>query len=80
MPKILFSTKLNVPPPGQTIVFRTELMATLAKARTYRLTLVSAPPGYGKTTLVSSWLVETKLPSTWLSLDEGDNDPIRFLE
>ncbi|RPJ46429.1 MAG: hypothetical protein EHM21_08710, partial [Chloroflexi bacterium] len=41
---------------------------------------MSAPPGYGKTTLVSSWLGETGLPFTWLSLDEGDNDPIRFLE
>ena len=44
------------------------------------LTLVSAPPGYGKTTLVSSWLSETNIPHAWLSLDEGDNDPTRFLE
>ena len=41
---------------------------------------MSAPAGYGKTTLVSSWLRETDIPSAWLSLDEGDNDPVRFLQ
>ena len=45
-----------------------------------QLILVSAPAGYGKTTLVSSWLKEKKIPSAWLSLDGGDNDPIRFLQ
>jgi LuxR family transcriptional regulator, maltose regulon positive regulatory protein len=80
MQETLLSTKFNVPPSRQTIVFRSELMATLTKVGTHRLTLVLAPPGYGKTTLVSSWLRESNLPFTWLSLDEGDNDPIRFLE
>jgi LuxR family maltose regulon positive regulatory protein len=42
--------------------------------------LVSAPAGYGKSTLVSSWLRESDVPSVWLSLDEGDNDPIRFAQ
>ncbi len=49
-------------------------------AWTRRLILVSAPAGYGKTTLVSRWLTETKISSAWLSLDDGDNDPIRFLQ
>ncbi|MBE0687051.1 MAG: tetratricopeptide repeat protein [Anaerolineaceae bacterium] len=44
------------------------------------LILVSAPAGYGKTTLVSSWLKDKRIPSAWLSLDNGDNDPIRFLQ
>jgi LuxR family transcriptional regulator, maltose regulon positive regulatory protein len=44
------------------------------------LILVSAPAGYGKSTLVSTWLKETGIPSAWLSLDAGDNDPIRFLQ
>ena len=44
------------------------------------LILVSAPAGYGKTTLISSWLKERQIPSAWLSLDGGDNDPIRFLQ
>jgi LuxR family maltose regulon positive regulatory protein len=44
-----------------------------------KLTVVSAPAGYGKTTLVSAWASECKCPVAWLSLDEEDNDPARFL-
>jgi LuxR family maltose regulon positive regulatory protein len=44
-----------------------------------KLTLISAPPGFGKTTLVSQWIAENERPAAWLSLDEGDNDPVRFL-
>jgi len=43
------------------------------------LTLISAPAGYGKSTLVSCWLESIDLPSAWLSLDEGDNDLHLFL-
>ena len=43
-----------------------------------RLTLISAPPGYGKTTLVSEWIYQYHLEAVWVSLDEGDNDLIRF--
>jgi LuxR family maltose regulon positive regulatory protein len=52
----------------------------LSKALTRRFTLVAAPAGYGKTTLVSSWIREADMAAAWLSLDEGDNDPIRFLQ
>jgi len=45
----------------------------------HKLTLVSAPAGFGKTTLVSEWLADCDRPAAWLSLDEGDNDPTRFL-
>lgn len=76
----LLSTKLNVPPARQALVQRPGLLAMLAKAGHCALTLVSAPPGYGKTTLVSSWLRDSGFPFTWLSLDEGDNDPVLFLE
>jgi len=44
-----------------------------------KLTLISAPAGFGKTTLVSEWVAGCKRPAAWLSMDEGDNDPIRFL-
>jgi hypothetical protein len=45
-----------------------------------KLTLISAPAGFGKTTLVSEWVVGCEWrPVAWLSLDEGDNDPARFL-
>ena len=46
----------------------------------HKLTLVSAPAGFGKTTLVSEWIGECGVPFAWLSLDEGDNDPVRFLK
>jgi LuxR family maltose regulon positive regulatory protein len=44
-----------------------------------RLTLISAPAGFGKTTLVSEWVASCEQPAAWLSLDEGDNDPTHFL-
>ncbi|MEJ7816750.1 MAG: hypothetical protein WKF53_16395 [Rubrobacter sp.] len=44
-----------------------------------RLTLICAPAGFGKTTLISEWVAGCDRPAAWLSLDEGDNDPTRFL-
>ncbi|NIS83353.1 MAG: LuxR family transcriptional regulator, partial [Anaerolineales bacterium] len=44
-----------------------------------KLTLISAPAGFGKTTLLSEWVAGCGRPVAWLSLDEGDNDPARFL-
>ena len=44
-----------------------------------RLTLLSAPPGYGKSVAVAGWLGSRGVPYAWLSLDEADNDPVRFL-
>jgi LuxR family maltose regulon positive regulatory protein len=43
------------------------------------LTLVSAPAGFGKTTLLAQWIAESGLPAAWLSLEAEDNDPTRFL-
>jgi LuxR family maltose regulon positive regulatory protein len=76
----LLTIKLYVPPPRPTLVLRPRLTAAVSEALTHYLTLVSAPAGYGKTTLVSGWLRETDVPSAWLSLDESDNDPSRFLQ
>jgi LuxR family transcriptional regulator, maltose regulon positive regulatory protein len=75
----LLATKFYIPPLCPTYMPRPRLITALSQALTRRLTLVSAPAGYGKTTLVSSWLRETDVTSTWLSLDESDNDPTRFL-
>jgi len=76
----LLTTKLHIPPPRPNLVPRPRLIQRLDEGLRlgHRLTLVSAPAGSGKTTLVTEWLHNTDRPSTWLSLDEGDNDPVRF--
>ncbi|MBN1178432.1 MAG: tetratricopeptide repeat protein [Anaerolineae bacterium] len=58
---------------------RARLIEQLNAGRDRKLTLVSAPAGYGKTTLVNAWLRSTARPFAWLALDEGDNDLARFL-
>lgn len=77
----LLSTKLYVPSPRPNLVPRAHLIARLDDGLRLgsRLTLVSAPAGFGKTTLVSAWMANCDRPVTWLSLDERDNDPVRFL-
>jgi LuxR family maltose regulon positive regulatory protein len=80
MQTTFLTTKLYIPPSRETLVVRSRLTAILSHALAQGFTLVSAPAGYGKTTLVSSWLRETGIPSAWLSLDESDNDPVRFLQ
>jgi LuxR family maltose regulon positive regulatory protein len=76
----LLETKLFIPPTRRKQVSRPRLMERLNQGLDKALILVSAPAGYGKTTLVSSWLREANLPSCWVSLDENDNDLRRFLE
>lgn len=81
----LLSTKLNVPPLRSETVSRPRLVECLDTGllvnREFgrRLTLVAAPAGYGKTTLVLDWINRIGLPIAWLSLDETDNDPRRFI-
>jgi LuxR family maltose regulon positive regulatory protein len=76
----LLRTKLFVPPARSNAVSRPRLIELIQGGLDKTLILVSAPAGYGKTTLVSGWLHETGLSSAWFSLDEGDNDPVRFLQ
>ena len=80
MPIEFLSTKLYIPPVRPTLIPRPRLYDRLAPTNANRMVLISAPPGYGKTTLISSWLAENKCPACWLSLDESDNDPVRFLQ
>jgi LuxR family maltose regulon positive regulatory protein len=79
MPNTLLSTKLNIPPTRPDLVLRPRLIERLNEGLTRKLTLVSAPAGYGKTTLVSDWITRSDVPVAWLSLDESDNDLARFL-
>jgi len=73
------ATKLFVPQLRPSRVSRPRLVARLNRGLTGKLTLVSAPAGFGKTTLVADWLQQGDRSFTWLSLDEGDNEPTRFL-
>jgi LuxR family maltose regulon positive regulatory protein len=100
----ILATKLYIPPPRPNVVLRTRLIARLNAGLHRKLTLIAAPAGFGKTTLVSAWVSHFRFPildfgldsseetsiqnpqSTiqnsrvaWLSLDEGDSDPTRFL-
>jgi len=89
LPSQLLKTKLYVPsarPHGGTglrarLVSRPRLVERLngGLRASCRLILISAPAGFGKTTLVSAWLSESRCPAAWISLDSGDNDPVRFI-
>jgi LuxR family maltose regulon positive regulatory protein len=74
------TTKLFLPPPRQTLVERPHLVERLDEGLRGRLTLISAPAGFGKTSLVAAWRRQSELPLAWVSLDEGDNEPARFLD
>ncbi len=75
----LLSTKLHWPRPRSRLVSRAHLVERLQQGMEYALTLVSAPAGFGKTTLLAQWLDEGDTPVAWLSLEPQDNDPVRFL-
>ena len=75
----ILATKLYVPPPRPEAVPRPRLVERLNEGLHRRLILVSAPAGFGKTTLIGEWVATLPRPVAWLSLDEGDNDPARFL-
>ena len=84
MPTPLLKTKLYIPPTRAELVSRPRLLERLNAGLDRKLTLISAPAGFGKTTLLSEWVAacgldEPKVRVAWLSLDEGDNEPSRFL-
>jgi LuxR family maltose regulon positive regulatory protein len=79
MTPALLTTKLYVPSVRPEVVPRPRLLERLNAGLPRKLTLVSAPAGYGKTTLISAWLHTADVPFAWLSLDRGDNEPIHFL-
>jgi hypothetical protein len=76
----LLTTKLYVPTPRPDLLSRPHLMRRLDEGPRLgrRFTLISAPAGYGKTTVLSKWAAGTGQPAAWLSLDEEDNDAVRF--
>jgi LuxR family maltose regulon positive regulatory protein len=75
----IIETKLHRPPVPTDLVPRQRLTDWLNQRLQRPLTLVSAPAGYGKSTLISRWLESLDCPTAWVSLDEHDNDPAVFL-
>src|SRR4051812_17575860 len=75
----LLATKLYTPPPRPNVVLRPRLVERLNAGLHRKLTLVAAPAGFGKTTLISAWVALCDRQVAWLSLDDGDSDPTRFL-
>jgi LuxR family transcriptional regulator, maltose regulon positive regulatory protein len=77
----ILATKLFIPLPRPAAVPRPRLIERLNESLSRKLTLVSAPAGFGKTTLLAAWLAgaEPRVRTAWLSLEEGDSDPTRFL-
>ncbi len=74
----LLATKLHVPRPPLQLVRRPHLVERLRQAMERQLTLIAAPAGFGKTTLLSAWLQDAPVSTAWVSLDSGDDDPTRF--
>ena len=74
----LLATKLHIPQPNFDLVSRPRLYELLDDALTRKLTLASAPAGFGKSSLVTGWLSERNQSAAWFSLDRGDDDPVRF--
>jgi len=81
MPTPILATKLYIPPARTQLVPRPRLIERMKEGLSSRrkLTLISAPAGFGKTTLVREWIVNCERPVAWLSLDEGDNENTRLL-
>jgi LuxR family maltose regulon positive regulatory protein len=75
----LLTTKLQIPRLRTHLVSRLHLTERLQHGAEHALTLVSAPAGFGKTTLLAQWLAQSGMPVAWLSLEPEDNDPTRFL-
>ena len=75
----ILATKLYIPPLRPHVVSRPRLLELLNEGLHRKLTLIAAPAGFGKTTLVSAWVAGCDRQVAWLSLDKGDNDPTRFL-
>ena len=77
---VVLETKLRAPPLRPEYLPRPRLLELLKAGADRKITLIDAPPGYGKTTLLTQWRrsEEGNLPFAWVSLDEQDNDPVRL--
>ncbi len=74
----LLFTKLYIPDHPAHFVSRDRLIKKISRTLQCKLTLVTAPPGFGKTTMVSDWVRQRQIRAGWVSLDKSENDPLRF--
>lgn len=74
MSTLILKTKLFTPVQREDVILRTRLSDSLDAGLSNKLTLISAPAGFGKTTVVCEWISRSKHPVAWLSLDERDSD------
>ncbi|MBN1273870.1 MAG: hypothetical protein JXB26_16525 [Candidatus Aminicenantes bacterium] len=79
-PSPLLLSKILVPTLKSGLVSRQRLVQSLNKGWDTKLTVISAPPGFGKTTLLTDWARQSKAPVAWFSIDSGDNNPLHFLK
>ena len=77
-PAVLLATKLHVPALRSALISRAGLVKALSAGTSHKLTLLDAPAGWGKTTLLAQWVTKEQGRFAWLSLDRADNDPARF--
>ena len=77
-PEVLLATKMTVPKMRSDLVARPRLTERLEEGLARGVVAVVAAAGYGKTVLLADWAVCGRHPTAWLSLDRGDNDPVRF--
>jgi LuxR family transcriptional regulator, maltose regulon positive regulatory protein len=75
---VLLATKLHIPRRRPEFLARPRLTQRLAEGTARELVLICTPAGFGKTTLLADWARGGQRPVAWLSLDEADNDPVRF--
>ncbi|NPE30104.1 hypothetical protein HNV12_19550 [Methanococcoides sp. SA1] len=75
----MLKTKLFIPSTNANIVHRSELFDKLDQGLEKKLTLISAPAGFGKTTVLSDWINVNNIQTAWYSIDKSDNDPVKFM-
>lgn len=75
----MLQTKLHIPSTCSNLVHRSNLFEKLNMGLERKLILISAPAGFGKTTVISDWIRESNITSAWYSIDKRDNDPKEFL-
>ena len=75
----ILKTKLFIPPLREGLIARPRLTDLLDANISKKVSFISAPAGFGKSTLLSEWASHTKMPVCWVSLDPSEDDPIKFL-